>query len=181
MLIEVWSRLRPQGWRLVIAGPDEAGHQAELEAAVTAAGLGQVVSFAGPVEGEAKASVLRDADFLVLPSHSESFGMVVAEALALGTPVLTTTAAPWPALEQRGCGWRCAPTPDAIAAKLRRGHRDCDRATLRAMGAAGRDFVAETLGWDRIAAEFIALYERLVRARQRRAGGVTGWRAAEPA
>jgi glycosyltransferase involved in cell wall biosynthesis len=164
MLIEAWARLRPQGWRLVIAGPDEAGHRGVLEAAVAAAGLAEVVSFTGPLEGEAKASLLRDADFLVLPSHSESFGMVVAEALAHGTPVLTTTATPWPVLEERNCGWRCAATPDAIAEALR-GAMSCDAARLRAMGAAGRAFVAQTLGWERIAAEFVALYERLARSR----------------
>ena len=168
MLIEAWSRVRPPGWRLVIAGPDEAGHQAVLEAAVAAAGLAEVVSFTGAVEGEAKASLLRDADFLVLPSHSESFGMVVAEALAHGTPVLTTTAAPWPTLEQRRCGWRSAPTPGAIAEVLGEA-TSCDRSTLQAMGAAGRAFVAETLGWDRIAGEFVALYERLMRAHGRAA------------
>ncbi|MEJ0065391.1 MAG: glycosyltransferase [Caulobacteraceae bacterium] len=163
MLIEAWARVRPPAWRLLIAGPDEASHQAVLEAAVAAHGLGDVVSFVGPVDGEAKAARLRDADFLVLPSHSESFGMVVAEALAHGAPVLTTTAVPWPALDQRGCGWRCAPTPDAIAEALHEatGH---DAATLRAMGAAGRAFVAETLGWDSIAARFTALYQRLARA-----------------
>ena len=163
MLIEAWSRVRPPGWRLVIAGPDEAGHQAVLEAAIAADGLGEVVRFAGPIDGGAKAAQLRDADFLVLPSHSESFGMVVAEALAHGTPVLTTTAVPWPALERRGCGWRCAPTPDAIAEALRAA-TDGDATTLRAMGALGREFVAETLGWDSIAARFIALYEQLARA-----------------
>ena len=163
MLIEAWAAVRPPNWRLVIAGPDEAGHQAVLEAAIAAAGLGGVVSFAGPVDGEAKAAQLRDADFLALPSHSESFGMVVAEALAHGTPVLTTTAVPWPALEQRGCGWRCATNPDAIAEALRAATAS-DAETLRTMGAAGRAFVAETLGWDRIAAEFIALYRQLTTA-----------------
>ena len=121
------------------------------------------MSFTGPVEGEAKASLLCEAGFLVLPSHSESFGMVVAEALAHGTPVLTTTAVPWPSLEQRGCGWRCAPTADALAAALREATAG-DATTLRAMGAAGREFVAGTLGWGSIAARFIALYERLASA-----------------
>ena len=83
---------------------------------------------------------------------------------SLNTPVLTTTATPWPALEDRNCGWRCAPTPAAIAEALREAMR-CDAASLRAMGAAGRTFVAQTLSWDRVAAEFVALYERLVRAR----------------
>jgi glycosyltransferase involved in cell wall biosynthesis len=162
MLVEAWARVRPARWRLVIAGPDEAGHQHLVEEAVAAAGLGEAVSFVGPVSGEAKAAWLRDADLLVLPSYSESFGMAVAEALAHGTPVLATTAVPWPALEERRCGWRAAPNADALSDALRVAF-DCDAATLADMGAAGRAYVAESLGWDRIAAEFAALYEQLVR------------------
>jgi glycosyltransferase involved in cell wall biosynthesis len=158
MLIEAWARVRPPGWRLVIAGPDEAGHQRTVETAVAAAGLGEAVSFTGPVAGEAKAALLRDADLFILPSHSESFGMVVGEALAHGTPVLTTTAVPWLALEERGCGWRAAPTPEALATSLRQAIA-CDRETLRRMGAAGRAFVGETLGWRGVADRFIALYD----------------------
>ena len=109
MLVEAWARIRPQNWILRIAGPDEAGHQKQVERAVSAAGLGEVVSFTGPIEPEMKKSAFFDADLFVLPTHSESFGMVVAEALAHGVPVLTTTAAPWSILRERGCGWcgRC--------------------------------------------------------------------------
>ncbi|THD77668.1 MAG: glycosyltransferase [Phenylobacterium sp.] len=159
-LIEAWARVRPAGWRLEIAGPDEAGHQAEVAHLAAKAGLGEVVSFVGPLEGRAKAAALNAADLLVLPSHSESFGMVVAEALAHGVPVLTTTAVPWPGLAQAGCGWRVEPTPDGLADGLRRALA-CDRATLRRMGARGRELVAADYGWDGVAARFLAAYARL--------------------
>ena len=109
MLIDAWARVRPEGWLLRIAGPDEAGHQKQLEGAVSAADLSEIVSFTGPVESQMKKSAFLDADLFVLPSHSESFGMVVAEALAYSVPVLTTTATPWSILRERGCGWcgRC--------------------------------------------------------------------------
>jgi glycosyltransferase involved in cell wall biosynthesis len=168
MLIEAWSRVRPTGWRLVIAGPDEAGHRREVEAAVATAGLGDVVSFPGAVSGEAKAALLTGADLFVLPSHSESFGMALAEALAHGAPVLTTTAVPWPALEERQCGWRAAPTPDGLAAALRVATA-MDRPTLRALGTAGRELIAAEFGWPRIASTFVALYEALARGRGRAA------------
>lgn len=113
MLVEAWAKVRPANWRLVIAGPDEAGHQGVVERAVAAAGLGEAVSFAGPVAADAKTALLRDADLFVLPSHSESFGMAVAEALAHRTPVLTTTAVPWPASRSVAAvgGSHPAPTP----------------------------------------------------------------------
>jgi hypothetical protein len=47
MLIEAWARVRPDGWHLQIAGPDEAGHRAEVQNAVFAAGLSEFVSFVG--------------------------------------------------------------------------------------------------------------------------------------
>ena len=163
MLIEAWARTRPAGWRLIIAGPDEAGHQREVEAAIAAAALSEVVSFAGPAFGEAKTQALREADLVVLPSHSESFGMAVAEALAHAKPVLTTTAVPWPMLAARGCGWRVAPDAGALADALR-DVASCDAATLRRMGAAGRALIEADFGWARIAEAFAELYESLRRA-----------------
>lgn len=165
MLVEAWARVRPAGWRLIIAGPDEAGHRGEVEAAVAAAGLTDSVSFPGPVSGAAKAALLAGADLFLLPSHSESFGMALAEALAHGAPVLTTTAVPWPQLEARQCGWRTAPTVDGLAGGLRVATAR-DRATLEAMGAAGRALAAE-YGWPRIADAFVALYEALMRQEPR--------------
>jgi len=162
MLVDAWALARPAGWRLVIAGPDEGGHRREVESAVAAHGLGDVVSFVGAVHGEAKARALRQADLLVAPSHSESFGMAVGEALAHATPVLTTTAAPWPMLEARGCGWRVVRNAEALAEALQRAAA-CDAPTLRRMGEAGRALVASDFAWARIVGEFAALYASLVR------------------
>src|SRR5207249_202295 len=74
MLIEAWGRVRPNGWNLKIAGPDEAGHRAKVEKAICGADLNGIISFLGPLDGEAKRSALSEADLFVLPTHSESFG-----------------------------------------------------------------------------------------------------------
>ena len=42
------------------------------------------------LEGDLKWGALRVADALILPSHQENFGMVIAEALSVGTPVFLT-------------------------------------------------------------------------------------------
>lgn len=166
MLVEAWAQARPEGWILRIAGPDEAGHRAEVEKAVAAAGLCEIVSFVGPLAGQAKASAFYDAELFVLPTHSESFGMVIAEALAHGLPVLTTTGAPWPMLRERGCGWWVAPTIDGIAQGLRQA-TSLDSATLQAMGAKGRALVAAEFGWERVAKQFVLLYEHLIASDKR--------------
>ena len=167
MLIEAWARVRPDGWRLRIAGPDEAGHQRQVERAVSAAGLGEVVSFTGPVEPEMRKAAFLDADLFVLPTYSESFGMVVAEALAHSLPVLTTTAAPWSILRERGCGWSVDPTVDGIAEGLRQA-TGLETEALGEMGKKGRALVIEKFSWRNIADLMLSTYEKVLEARDRR-------------
>jgi len=76
---------------LVIAGPEEERGYAErlkMEG-------GREVIWTGELRGEEKWAALGHAEFLVLPSHSENFGIVVAESLAAGRPVVTTNGTPW--------------------------------------------------------------------------------------
>ena len=157
MLVEAWARVRPDGWLLRIAGPDQAGQQKQVEKAVSAAGLGEVVSFIGPIAHRMKESAFFEADLFVLPTYSESFGVVVAEALAHGLPVLTTTGAPWSMLSERGCGWWVDATVDGIAEGLRQA-TILDREALRAMGAKGRALVIARFGWNRVADLMISAY-----------------------
>lgn len=161
MLVEAWGRVRPKGWVLEIAGPDEEGHRAEVEALVRAGGLGEVVRFIGPVDSAHRSAVYGSAELFVLPTHSENFGMVIGEALAHGVPVLTTKGAPWPTLGERGCGWWVDTTVDAIEEGLRQATA-CDAATLTRMGARGRDFVQEAFGWTRVAEQMLGVYEEVL-------------------
>src|SRR5262249_18492865 len=96
LLLRAWAALadrRPQ-WRLGIAGPDELSHLAELKALAHDLGAPRV-RFLEPLYGSEKQAALQNADVFVLPSHNENFGLVVAEALAAGTPVIATTGTPW--------------------------------------------------------------------------------------
>ena len=158
MLVEAWARVRPDGWLLRIAGPDEGGHQNQVANAVSAAGLSEVVSFTGPIGQGMKKSAFFDADLFVLPTHSESFGMVVAEALAHGLPVLTTTGAPWSILPKSGCGWWVEATVDGITEGLRQA-TTLDPETLQAMGAKGRALVIAEFSWKRVADLILSTYE----------------------
>jgi glycosyltransferase involved in cell wall biosynthesis len=162
MLVDAWARVRPSGWSLHIAGPDEAGHRKQVEKAVSDAGLENVISFTGPVEPHRKSSVFFDADLFVLPTHSENFGMVVAEALAHGLPVLTTTGAPWPILRELDCGWWVPPTVDGIADGLRQA-TSLDSETLQDMGEKGRCFVRKEFSWGHVASLMLSTYEDVLR------------------
>lgn len=161
MLIQAWARLRPSGWRLHIAGPDEGGHRAEVEALVCRHRLIDVVSFLGPVEGEAKANAYHTADLFLLPAYSENFGMVVAEALSYGVPVLTTHGAPWRELETERCGWWVEPTVDGVLAGLTQATAVASEALIE-MGRRGRAVIAARYGWEPIAQQFLAAYKQAV-------------------
>jgi glycosyltransferase involved in cell wall biosynthesis len=73
---------------LVIAGPDQEGLQAKLEAMARDLGIATRVHWPGLIGGDLKWGALRAAEAFVLPSHQENFGIAVAESLAAGRPVL---------------------------------------------------------------------------------------------
>jgi glycosyltransferase involved in cell wall biosynthesis len=75
-------------WHLVMAGPDQEGWGARLQALAQGLGIGDRVSWPGMLSGAAKWGAFRTAEAFCLPSHQENFGVVVAEALACGCPVL---------------------------------------------------------------------------------------------
>ena len=157
LALEAWDRIRPAGWQLEFAGPDENGYRAVLEEIIANRGLQDIVRFSGPVDGPAKTALFQSSDLFILPSHSESFGMVVAEALAHGLPVVTTDAVPWPDLERLNCGWRAPVNVDALAAVLSvaTGLSAPDRA---AMGARGLELVRTDFSWESVAQRFLDLY-----------------------
>jgi glycosyltransferase involved in cell wall biosynthesis len=169
MLLEAWARVEPAGWRLRIVGPDEGGHEAELKALADRLGIlwsdartdrpggTAAIEFGGSLEGGAKWRAMAAADLFVLPTHSENFGIVVAEALAAATPVITTQGAPWELLETERCGWWTPVSADGIAAALDEATRRSPE-ELAAMGGRGRAVVAERFAWERIAQEMIACY-----------------------
>jgi len=159
-LIDAWRSVRPEGWELVIAGPDENGHRAEIERRAVGLGPAAGVRFHGPVPDREKWELYRSADVFVLPTLSENFGVVVAEALASGIPVITTRAAPWAAIAERGCGWWTDVGVEPLAAAIRAaaGLGDDERG---AMGARGRRLAEERFAWPAVARRMLSVYRWL--------------------
>lgn len=75
---------------LVIAGPDETGIVPGLRARSLGLGIERRIHWPGMLKGDAKWGAYFGAEAFILPSHQENFGVVVAEALGCGLPVLTT-------------------------------------------------------------------------------------------
>lgn len=87
MLLQAFGEIATGSDLLVLAGPcEDHAHAQQLRA--TASGFADRVLWTGMLEGNLKWGALRAAEALALPSHQENFGIVVAEALAVGTPVL---------------------------------------------------------------------------------------------
>ena len=75
---------------LVMAGPDQVGWAHELKNLAKKLNISDRVHWPGMLSGDVKWGALRSADALILPSHQENFGFVVAEAMACSTPVLVS-------------------------------------------------------------------------------------------
>jgi glycosyltransferase involved in cell wall biosynthesis len=161
LLIQAWSQVRPPGWRMRVVGPDEGGHRSELEAMVRVAGLEEVWYFDGPLDGPAKWAAFRAAELFILPSHTENFGIAVAEALACEVPVITTRGAPWEGLLEQRCGWWTEVGVDAIAGALSEACAT-ESAVLREMGQRGRAWVERDFAWAGIAGQMRATYEGIL-------------------
>jgi glycosyltransferase involved in cell wall biosynthesis len=159
-LLAAWARIasRFPAWRLRLAGYDEAGYRAALEARVAELGISARVTFDGPVANGDREALFAAASIVVLPSPAENFGLVIAEALARGIPAVATTGAPWRALTEEGCGWVSEPDATTLAATLAEA-LSTDEETRSVMGARGRRYALPRFDWDRIARSMVELYE----------------------
>ena len=91
----------------------------ELKQLTIQLGIANYIHFIGGAYGEQKWKLFKEADLFILPTHSENFGIVVAEALACGTPVITTQGTPWKELESNHCGWWTAIGTEATTKALK--------------------------------------------------------------
>jgi glycosyltransferase involved in cell wall biosynthesis len=159
-LLRAWSRQTPavrDSWHLLIAGPDANGYAGTLRQLVHDLRMENSVQLHGEVTDPLKGHLYRKAELFLLPTYGENFGMVVAEALAHGTTVLTTQAAPWPALEEKLAGWSvpCGTEPLDLALK---NILPLEASVLKARGLKGRAYVLEQFAWDPIAVQMLAFY-----------------------
>lgn len=147
--------------KVQIAGPGDEAYVAELRILAQQLGVADKVEFLGPVFGDKKYELFRSADCFVLPTHSENFGIVVTEALACGTPVITTQGTPWSELPTAHCGWwteiGTAPTAEALTQFLALSPNQ-----IETMGRNGRRLVEEKYSCQIIAQQMMSLYNQLL-------------------
>jgi glycosyltransferase involved in cell wall biosynthesis len=164
-LLRAWGRVAPRfpEWRLAIAGPDPDRLRPSLAALASASGGASSIDWIDAPDAAGRERLFGRASIVVLPSAYENFGMVVAEALVRGVPVIATQGAPWADLVEQRCGWWVPvgdePLADALAGALAQTSDE-----LRAMGERGRRFARARFSWETTARRMIELYAWLTHA-----------------
>jgi glycosyltransferase involved in cell wall biosynthesis len=158
LLLEAWRTNDTKGWTLEIAGNGEAAYIETLRR--NARDL-ENVAFVGPQYGEAKWNFLRSADVMVLPTHSENFGIVVAEALAVGVPVITTQGTPWEDLETYECGFWIELSVVNLKRSLEQ-LMQLSEGEIKAMGENGQRLVRDKYDIKAVAQNMRELYQRIL-------------------
>jgi glycosyltransferase involved in cell wall biosynthesis len=142
---------------LSICGNGSKQYEQLLKSLVVELSLTDRVRFCGAVAGEEKEKQFREADVCVVPSFSENFGMVVAEALATGVPVIASTGAPWSEIERHGCGFSVENDPQSLVEAINR----ISSVPLAAMGKKGRVWMEREFTWPSVAQRMNEVYRGL--------------------
>lgn len=148
---------------LVVAGNDDENYRPKLEALAMSLGVSERVLFVGPVGDDHKWALFEDAQLFVLPSYSENFGNVVAEAMAMGCPVVVSPEVGIAALvADAGAGTVVDCSPDRLASTIT--SMLGQTSLLYDMGARGREAVRARLSWSGVGEQAESLYRRIGRS-----------------
>ena len=160
-LVAAWAQLesRHPGWRLRLVGPDERDYARELNTQCQRLGL-QRVSFAGAAFGAEKQREFEGAQLYVLPSHSENFGMTVAEALSCAVPWWPAGARPGKGSMHTGCGRWVDNSVSSLTTCLDQ-LLSLPAPELSSMGLRGRAWMERDFSWASRAEQMLAVYEWL--------------------
>lgn len=169
LLIGAWKKIPValrQNHSIEIIGNGEASYIQHLQSLIISSGLQAEIFIKAPIYGKAKLKAYQGADLFVLPTYSENFGIVIAEALAAGTPVITTKGAPWEDLVKHQCGWHIEigeePLREALIDALQR-----DDSQLELMGKNGRKLIEEKYAMEAVAKNMYDLYAWLMGKREK--------------
>jgi D-inositol-3-phosphate glycosyltransferase len=153
----------------VVGGPSGSGlaKPEGLQKLAARLGIADVVHFHPPVGQEELADWFRAASVLVMPSYSESFGLVAIEAQAAGTPVLAAAVGGRPvAVRDRETGFLVQGHDPADYARVLRAFADDPSLSARMGAAAARH--AQSFGWDRAATATADVYAAALHTHRRR-------------
>jgi len=146
-------------WQLDIAGAGEPAYLASLQKLAVQLNLSQRCRWLGHVQGDAKISLLQQADWFLLPSAAENFGIAVVEALAAGTPVIVSPqVAVAELIVAAGAGLVCPSDPASICKILLTHYQG----PTSAMRMAARSLAESTFSWGSVADQLESHYRQIL-------------------
>ena len=150
----------PQGiWQLDIAGSGEPAYVATLQKLAGQLNLSHRCRWLGHVQGDAKTSLLQQADWFLLPSAAENFGIAVVEAMAAGTPVIISPqVAVADLIVGAGAGLVCPSDPASLSKILLRHYQG----PSPAMRMAARSLAESTFSWSSVADQLETRYRQIL-------------------
>jgi len=161
VLIEAWAKINKNDsnkeLELILIGDGEKNYKESLQKQVERHGLTNV-SFVGFLNGEERENMLSTLNYLVLPSKSENFGMVVTEALLRGIPVIASKGTPWGDLAEYKCGWWVDNDVDTLTSAIGKAILLDEKARVE-MGQKGQALVVEKYSQSAVALQTKELYE----------------------
>ncbi len=146
-----------QNWKVEIIGNGDLAYIKALNNLILEKQLTNIIQIKDPLFDKEKVIKYQEAKLFVLPSFSENFGVVIAESLACGTPVITTKNTPWKDLEIFECGWWIDNNVTTLKETLSKAMLMSDD-DLMAMGTKGRNLVSEKFSSSVVAEKMLALY-----------------------
>ena len=155
---KLWKQESPTPSSLTIAGLGDDRYTASIKALINELDLTTQITIKNHVLGEAKDMLFANADMVVVPSHTENFGMVVAEALAHAVPVIASKGTPWKRIENIGCGLWVDNSPQSLANAI----GELQQMPLEEMGQRGREWMCREFSWRRCAILMTTIYDYLI-------------------
>lgn len=161
LLIDAVALLENRNFSITIAGEGEASYIESLKKLAAQHEVSHLFNFVGGIYGDQKWELLHQADLFVLPTFSENFGIVMAEALATGVPVITTTGTPWKELETHQCGWWIDLNIHNLLKSLTEALNTSPE-QLQAMGLRGRKLVQDKYEVKAVSFKMYEYYNRIL-------------------
>lgn len=159
LLLDAISTLKNElnGYEITIAGEGDISYINDLKE--RAKEIDNVyINFIGGVYGNDKWTLYQESDFFVLPTYSENFGYVIAEALASGTPVITTKNAPWEDIESCKCGFWINRDLQSLCNSIRE-MIVLESNDLQKMGKSGRELIEKKYSTKSVVDSLLSIYK----------------------
>lgn len=165
LLITALEDLVSKGYdfQFVLAGsnPQDPEYERQIKSKIAQSPLSNRTQITGFVQGDFKYSLLQDADIFVLPSYYENFGIAVAEAMAMGIPVLISEQVYIsPAIEAVEAGWVVSLSVESLVTGLETALNNPQIRQHR--GKKALELARQKYNWHAIAKQTIGIYRQLI-------------------